>query len=265
MPIDKVQVARQFSRAAVNYSDAAVVQNQMADDLFDSLPLSSDTPARIADLGCGTGYLTEKLLSRYLSSEVIGLDIASGMLHEARYFFEQSVNHSRANPRLLQADIESLPLADNICDLVVSNAALQWTNFENALQEVARILVPGGTALIGTFAEGTLQEWHQALDKLGLERSHKMPSQKQLESCIEKSNLTLLQTNSISHLLRHDCAQSLLKSTKTTGATNALVDRSKGLMGKQSYSKLITAIEEEFENQEYYSRYCAVYFVLRKL
>ena len=264
MLVDKKQIARQFSRAAPQYDQAAIVQNKMADALYGLLPESLGKPNRVLDLGCGTGYLTAKLAHKYSCAEVVGLDIAGGMLDSASKFFVQDKKATISRPTLVQGDIEALPIDANSCDLIVSNAALQWTNFATSLQEIERALVPGGCCLIGTFMEGTLQEWHKALARAERNLSHLMPPQVFFERCVEHAGLAVLQASSEEYLLPHSSAQDLLKSTKEVGATNAQKDRSRGLMGKQSYQNILSALELEFAANNYYSRYRSLYLLIQK-
>ena len=262
--LDKSQIARQFSRAAGGYSSAAKVQTQMADELLRLLPNDFKSPETILDLGCGNGYLTEKCTRKYPDSEIIGLDIASGMLAKAKELFRTALGSSLVHPRLIQGDIEQLPLPSNHYDLVVSNAALQWTDIHRSMAEIDRVLVPGGIGLIATFVEGTLSELHRALEFTGLNLGHPMHSLEYLESSLEELNLHLLRSQSRTHFLTHDSLRDLLGGTKRMGATNAHASRNRGLMSKGSYQRLLAGLNQEFSDSKYFSRYCSGYLVFSK-
>ncbi|WP_290472678.1 methyltransferase domain-containing protein [Leifsonia sp. 71-9] len=78
------------------------------------------SPARVVDLGCGTGELTATLADQWPEAEVLGIDSSAEMLAAA-----EAVASDRANLRFRQQAIQEWePTAD--VDLVVSNAALQW-------------------------------------------------------------------------------------------------------------------------------------------
>ena len=66
------------------------------------------------------------------------------------------------------------------------------------------------------------------------------------------------------YLLPHGSGKDLLRSTKEVGATNAQKDRSRGLMGKQSYQNILSALELEFAANNYYSRYRSLYLLIQK-
>ena len=144
------RVARAFSRAAPQYAERASAQRSMAATLLERLPARAEA---VLDLGCGPGETAAGLKERYgTACRVIGLDLAPGMLDEARRRYGEPV-------RWLCGDAAALPLADASLDLVVSNLAIQWCpDLEAVLAEVQRVLRPGGRALINTLAPGTLAE-----------------------------------------------------------------------------------------------------------
>ncbi len=78
---------------------------------------------KVVDLGCGTGELTLRLADSLPNSDVLGLDNSPQMLERASV-------HARSGLRFQSGD-QSLLSGD--WDLILSNAALQWTENHNAL------------------------------------------------------------------------------------------------------------------------------------
>lgn len=76
-----------------------------------------DAPARAIDLGCGPGNSTAVVGRRWPQVELTGLDSSPAMLETAARDFPQW--------KWIQGDIATWQ-ADEPCDLVFSNAALQW-------------------------------------------------------------------------------------------------------------------------------------------
>ncbi|SFT76618.1 methyltransferase domain-containing protein [Halomonas saccharevitans] len=148
------RVARAFSRAAPQYAERASAQRAMAASLLARLP---ERAGAVLDLGCGPGETAAGLKARYgADCRVIGLDLAPGMLDEARRTHGDPV-------RWLCGDAAALPLSEASLDLVVSNLAIQWCpDLASVLAEVRRVLRPGGRALINTLAPGTLAEVNHA-------------------------------------------------------------------------------------------------------
>jgi SAM-dependent methyltransferase len=95
--------------------------------------------ARVLDAGCGTGFTVQRL--REHGYEAVGVEPSAGMR-------EQAIAN---NPgvRILDGDIEHLPLPDSELDAVVCIEVLRYLKDPStALRELARVLKPGGTAFI---------------------------------------------------------------------------------------------------------------------
>ena len=96
------------------------------------------------ELGCGAG-LDARLVSERLEAgaRLFALDFAPQMLHRARKAFEGVRSGVRLH--LLVGDMENVPLADGVADIVLANASLNLTvDKQRALAEAHRILRPGG-------------------------------------------------------------------------------------------------------------------------
>lgn len=151
------RVAHAFSRAAPRYASLASAQQALGERLWQRLPPCA---TNVLDLGCGPGHWTARLSRRY-GITAIGLDLAPGMLIEAR-------NRHTAQGQWICADANRLPLADGRLDVVFSNLALQWCRDpQTVFAELHRTLAPGGQALINTLGPGTLHEIDTAWSRPG--------------------------------------------------------------------------------------------------
>lgn len=100
--------------------------------------------ATIVDLGCGTGELVLAISRRLLDARIVGLDRSPSMLLWAH-------RHSTTDGRLrfMTGDAAVMPFADGTVDLVVSTLSLHhWEEPADVFAEIARVLQPGGVALI---------------------------------------------------------------------------------------------------------------------
>ena len=96
-----------------------------------------------ADLGAGTGFITEGLLRRGLS--VVAVDQSDVMLARMRTKFQGAGD--RVDYRAGEA--ESLPLADQSVEHVFANMYLHHVETPaRAIAEMARVLKPGGRVTI---------------------------------------------------------------------------------------------------------------------
>jgi ubiquinone/menaquinone biosynthesis C-methylase UbiE len=105
---------------------------------------------RVLDVGCGTGRLAAALAER--GAKVWGVDPSEEMLARAR---EGSGGH--VGFKLGQA--EALPFKDGWFDGTVLRLVVHLVDRERALPELARVLAPGGRALIATFSPHHF-EWY---------------------------------------------------------------------------------------------------------
>ncbi len=107
---------------------------------------------RLADIGTGTGRMLE--LFGPDATQSIGIDRSSEMLRLARAKLA-----SKVAVELRQGDIGALPLADASIDTVILHQVLHYLPApEAAIAELARVLTPGGRALIVDFAPHDREE-----------------------------------------------------------------------------------------------------------
>lgn len=142
------QVQQNFSRASARYDAHALLQQQWRMRvLANGLALFPER-ATLLDMGCGTGAFTASARDLQPGWRVLGLDLASGMCRVA-------AQHGQ----VIQANGAALPLREGCVQAVVSSLCLQWVSDSAlALAEMARVLAPGGHAIVMTLGDATLQE-----------------------------------------------------------------------------------------------------------
>jgi malonyl-CoA O-methyltransferase len=164
----RARIARAFARGAATYDQHAALQRQVADHLLAHVAPTL-APTRLLDLGAGTGYCTQYLQQYYGNVELVALDLAEPMLHATakRCVSATHAELSAHRVHLLCADAQMLPLQSAAFDLVVSSLAVQWCqHLPQVFAELARVLRPGGQALLSTFGPATLQELRVALQSV---------------------------------------------------------------------------------------------------
>jgi SAM-dependent methyltransferase len=117
-------------------------------------------PLRVADLGCGEGYLTIEA-SRW-ASRVIAVDRSPAVLERARGL---ATRRRVRNVIWKRGELERLPLKDASVDVALLSQALHHASDPAiAMAEAVRIVVPGGRVLILDLREHD-QGWVR--DRLG--------------------------------------------------------------------------------------------------
>lgn len=166
-----------FERAANHYAQAAILQRQAADALWQlGTTTTKLTPGTSwLDLGCGTGWLTNSLLATNL--QVTALDQAPTMLAH--------LPQHAALTRLC-TDMTQVQFPPRSFTGIVSNFALHWTT-PSLIEAVADWLMPRGQLWLSLPVAGSLnafqtrypqlpcwkfidwREWQTAITQAGLQ------------------------------------------------------------------------------------------------
>ena len=120
--------------------------------------------ARVLEVGCGPGQLALEL-ARTHGLEVTGLDLDPAMVDRARANVGASFpGGAQLQPTFVVGDVAALPFDDASFDLVASTFSMHhWSDREAGLHEIARVLRPGGRALIWDLRPGVLP-FHPQVD-----------------------------------------------------------------------------------------------------
>ena len=144
-----------FARAGAGDPELAEFMQAARDALLERLDGIRISPARVLDLGAGTGAVARALARRFRAADVVWVDPVVGLLHRAR----TRVPRWFSKHRYVAAEAERLPLASHSVDLILSNLAMPWFDtVDDALAECLRVLRPGGLLLLNTLGPDTLKE-----------------------------------------------------------------------------------------------------------
>ncbi|MEO8445747.1 MAG: malonyl-ACP O-methyltransferase BioC [Gammaproteobacteria bacterium] len=239
-PVDLRQVRRSFARAAGTYDEAAILQAEVRDRLLDRLQWVRLEPRRILDLGAGTGQALPALAARYPDAELVALDLAPRMLQVAA---------RRAGHRALAvcADAARLPFPDQCFDLVFSSLAIHWSPALDAvLGEVRRVLRHPGLFSFATPGPASYAELRRAWRAVD-EASHVMPfpEMRALGDGLVRAGLAEPVMDNETITLQYREFSRLIADLRATGTTNAGSGRPRGLTGRQAWSRLTAAYEQE--------------------
>lgn len=105
--------------------------------------LAPEPGDRVLDVGCGTGIVARTAARRIGEGVVVGIDPNAGMLETAR----RSSTDLRPAIEWKAGEAVDLPFPDGSFDVVLSQQAIQFfADPTAALEEMRRVLVPGGRA-----------------------------------------------------------------------------------------------------------------------
>lgn len=110
---------------------------------------------RVLEVGCGPGHLSNRLAS-WVGLDVTGLDLDPAMIERARANAARSAAEGHV-PSFVVGDVAALPFPDGSFDVVVSMMSMHhWDDATVGLNEIGRVLRPGGQALVWDLRPGAL-------------------------------------------------------------------------------------------------------------
>jgi ArsR family transcriptional regulator len=169
---DDLRLARAADRAIppaqVFFAGAASRWDKLREEAYGRLLNQSALAAllpsgwTVADLGCGTGALIGALAPHV--AQVIGVDQSAAMLQAARRRLS-GLDHVD----LRKGRLEALPLDDASCDAALLVLSLSYApDPEAVLAEMARVLKPGGRAVVLDLLRHDREEFRLQMGQQGL-------------------------------------------------------------------------------------------------
>lgn len=162
MQIQKDYLQKRFCDAKTTYAKNATIQYAMQETLWSLLQKHKQgNLKKVLELGIGNGNLSQKIIKHYKPTHYIGIDF---------------VDFSLKNVEFIQADFETIEhieaLRGEKFELIVSNAALQWSNQRILLPQLSTFLEQKGILLFSTFGKDNFKElrtlFNVGLDYLSL-------------------------------------------------------------------------------------------------
>jgi malonyl-CoA O-methyltransferase len=231
----RYKIARSFGSASTSYDISARLQRYCGKHLMPWLPNRNDLT--VVDLGSGTGFFTDLLAGRY--QQVIGLDISAKMLHFAK---------ENRNPAIhwLEADAYKIPLQDNSIDFIYSNLMIQWCDpLDRVLDEIMRVLKPGGLFVFSTLIDGTLFELKSSWAQVDNDK-HVIDFKPEVEIrlLLEGNDRKLLNAKEQDIILEYENVLHLAHELKGLGASHVPKKQGKGLAGKDKWQKMTISYQD---------------------
>ena len=264
MIINKTIKRIAFNRAAITYDKHAVLQKQISKDLFDRLSLIKIDPNIILDLGSGTGENNSIFKSIYKNKRIINYDFSERMLEQAKTkekgLFGLKDLFGKCKVSYICGDIEELPFAKNLIDLVWSSSSIQWcTDLNKTLSEIKKSLNFGGLFIFSTFGPKTLNELSNINKSLSnKETVNKFHDMHEIGDMLISNGFSDPVLDSDIYTLTYSNIDKLFLDIKNIGATSSYKSDKQGLMGKGHLKK----ISMEYEKYKQSGLFPATYEVI---
>lgn len=105
--------------------------------------------ALIVDVGTGPGRLPILIADAFRGIRVEGIDLSEEMITRARQLADAAQTDDASRVSFTVADVAELPHPTGSVDVVVSTASMHhWPDVAAGISDIARILRPGGQAVI---------------------------------------------------------------------------------------------------------------------
>lgn len=210
--IDKTGMADRFAAQVESYSAEAVVQNQIVERLFEiarregALQRLRGERCNVLEIGCGSGTLSRLIAREAPMASITLWDLAAPC---------PAGLPRRVDFRQCDAELQIPRMRAGSVDLIFSASTMQWFNSpDRFLYHCARVLRPGGMALLSTFTIGNM---HQISDITG----KGLPLMKP-EQLIEMASrhLHVLYTENWTRDLDFDSPLDVLRHLRLTGVNS---------------------------------------------
>jgi ubiquinone/menaquinone biosynthesis C-methylase UbiE len=162
-------ISKSFGSNAANYLTSPV-HSAGADLDFLARSVAALNQPKVLDLGCGAGHAS--FAAAPFAREVIAFDLTPAMLEVTAAATKE---RGLSNIATTQGSVEELPFPGRHFDFVVSRySAHHWNDVPRALQEVKRVLTPGGQVCFIdlTGAPSPLLDTHLQSVELARDPSH---------------------------------------------------------------------------------------------
>lgn len=211
--INKKAVEHSFSKAAQHYDHFSQLQRYVGEQLFKKIEKTE--VENIIDLGCGTGFFSERLLSTFPDSQLLCFDISPVMLQKAKQL-------KLCNTTYLCADIDDLSQFNFQVDLIFSNMVVQWSDdLSAAIYDIYQQLACGGKVYISTLLDGSLQELATAWKQVDSYRHiNQFKTEKDLCKIVSNSAFKHAKLTRESRVLEYKTVIELMHALKGMGANH---------------------------------------------
>ena len=230
---------QQSNRRAADRSlsgDPFFLHRKVGEELVERLQWLRCPPGRVLDIALGGGGMSRALAQQFPFANIVQSDLAPFASNAGG---AQLLGHERVVARL-----DQLPFSNASQDHVVANLVLPWFEPFQVFQSIHRVLVPGGGFSFSTLGPDTLTELREAFGQVD-EHAH-------VHDFIDMHDLgDILGVSGFSEpvldvqrlVLTYSTLDEVARDLRALQLTNLHPGRTRGLLGRAAYQRLIKAYE----------------------
>lgn len=213
------RIRRAFSDSAMQYEALTGLHKEIGRELIQKISLDL-TDGKILDVGMGTGWMTNRLKTRFSEAKVVGLDFSDGMIASAQAKYE--------GLQIIQADARAIPFQNESFDLIISNMAYQWVDdLPGAFQRNWKVLKDDGEFLSTMFGFETFKELFESLKTSSQKKDEasaaglviqRLPKEIEIKAALTQAGFESVEVTSEWVKIRFPDMMGLLQWTKDIGA-----------------------------------------------
>lgn len=251
--MNKEDIKRAFTRSHITYNDHARIQRMMAERVgYLFKRYYNNQRPKTLEIGCGTGLLTEQLISIIEGNKLYINDLSDSLCRSTAKELAIDQDHCRIG------DFETITITEKV-DHIVSSSVFQWfIGIEETLVKIHNLLNENGVLLFSTFGSRNMNELYQVMGQPALEG-------KSLEAWTNllEPHFEILHAEESEHILSFDSFMEILQHLKLTGVTGCNTNRDGWTRG------LIQRMDKNYRDQflfcgKYPLTYHPQYFVCRR-
>lgn len=191
--VPKEKIANNFGQSAQIYEAQAHLQRQCASQILSFLDKACGRqgqdlpPGPILEIGCGTGFITQYLIDRFLSMPLSQGHPPTHPLHitdlsiEMVEFCQHHLKHPHSHTPPLSfhvLDAETSPAPAHTYSLIIGGFVAQWfKHLTNTVEQLIDQLKPGGRLVLSFPGHQSFPEWRRWCDRLLLPyTAHPLPN-----------------------------------------------------------------------------------------
>ena len=249
--VDERQVRRGFDRVAALYDAHAVIEREIGSRMLERLDYVRIEPQVVVDLGCGTGVAYSALRERYPKALIAGVDLSEQMLRAGErsrrewqdWLMPFLRGRGAGNLQKIGGNAALVPIKTGCAQLVWSNLLLHWCDDATAvIREMHRVLEVGGLTTFTTFGPDTLKELRSAFAD-GKTHNQRFTDMHDLGDMLVHAGFADPVMDMEVITLEYSEPARLFEDLRRTGAGNAMLDRSRGLQGRQRWAAMLARLE----------------------